>query len=169
MGMLIVVVPPPMSKASAPETRFNDPVPLNVIKTPGGPSEPLNIPPMLIALFTVTVNGVVTVVVPAQKPAASPETHAPGVAVCALVGANKALVVSHVPARFAAVGVAVPSGSHQMTADLALFARSAKESNNKQNGVLFMTLKWDEWRQYFTTRTSAGGSAGTGIHRFQPL
>jgi hypothetical protein len=53
---------------------------------------------MVIAESTFTVKGVVMVVLPAQKQAASPETQVPGVAVWALVVLHWALTVSHVPA-----------------------------------------------------------------------
>ena len=70
MGMLTAVLPPPTSKASAPATRFNEPEPSMFTKLPGVLSDPLKMPAIETAEFTVTMNGVVTVVLPAEKSAA---------------------------------------------------------------------------------------------------
>lgn len=84
-------------------------MPLMVTKQPGGVNPPLKIPAMLISELSVTVKGVVTVVLPAQKSTATPDENTTGVD-CAELALHSALVFQ-VAARFAAVAVAVPSGS----------------------------------------------------------
>src|SRR5947209_6426182 len=58
MGMLMVVEPrtvPPLLKVAWALLKLNEPLPLIVKLSEPGFREPLNMPPMLMALFTVTV------------------------------------------------------------------------------------------------------------------
>ena len=51
-----------------------------------------------------------------------------------------------------------------MTADLALLAKSAKESDNKHNGVRFMTCEWDGGGNILQLEILPGAMLATGIH-----